>query len=828
MREISFKVSAKAARLIGRESIANSEGAIAELVKNAYDADAKVCLVFFDQKYTEAPPELTYSEFQWFSHRDSGIEKFYYSNGAGYHLRDQLSDEEQNSVNDITAQMTDIWIADDGDGMDAETIEEHWMVIGTNFKETNTLSQSGRVRTGSKGIGRFALDRLGSTCQLRSTVKHSSKKSISIIWNVDWSSFDKEDKVLEDIKAKITETGKTVSEVLKCQRFNEAMTIINSELLDSQDWTSGTLINVGCLRDDWLKSDIKHLDNYLGTLVPPLGQKEFALYFHDTRNEGIQGSVSSSVENDYDYKIDAAVQESGNVEFIVKRNELDHRRLPKTLFEFNDMSAFPFDEGSFENKEIKYTKSFNDLFPGGKDDFIAGLRGIGPFSVSLMYFKKARPGKRDTKIYPYRNFDPGPRKKWLEEFGGIKAYRDNFFVRPYGEIGGKSFDWLTLGQRVAENPAAPSRKGWMVTPQNLVGTIRISRQHNPGLQDQANREGIIENITFRHFKTLVLRIIKEFEDDRSHIFHNLKKLYDREHKKEQTKKQSHTIASKVLGENLKELPSEDAQTLALGFQALQEEIGELQDEQAMLRSLATLGTVLVSFSHEMAQLRTTMGARASRFEKILTQFLCPNEINTKDAFNPFKILEHWKQSDKKIEQWFAFAMSSVKSYRRRRKWINLCNYLRGVKKNWDGFLEPRQVELDIKFNGTNPQIMAFEIDLDSIFNNLILNSVEAMLLQGSHGSRTIFIDVSETENNETLIDYRDNGPGLHESIKNPNEIFEFSFTTKTDITGNPIGSGLGLWILDSVVNSYHGDTVAYPSGENYGFRIEIRLPIKPN
>ena len=54
MKEISFKVSAKTARLIGRESIANSEGAIAELIKNAYDADAKVCLVFFDQKYARS------------------------------------------------------------------------------------------------------------------------------------------------------------------------------------------------------------------------------------------------------------------------------------------------------------------------------------------------------------------------------------------------------------------------------------------------------------------------------------------------------------------------------------------------------------------------------------------------------------------------------------------------------------------------------------------------------------------------------------------------------------------------------------------------------
>ena len=49
---IPFKVSARTARLIGRENVASSKGAIIELVKNAYDADSKVCIVYFDNKYS--------------------------------------------------------------------------------------------------------------------------------------------------------------------------------------------------------------------------------------------------------------------------------------------------------------------------------------------------------------------------------------------------------------------------------------------------------------------------------------------------------------------------------------------------------------------------------------------------------------------------------------------------------------------------------------------------------------------------------------------------------------------------------------------------------
>ena len=46
--EIPFTVSARTARLIGQENFANAEGAVIELVKNAYDADAKNCIIVFD------------------------------------------------------------------------------------------------------------------------------------------------------------------------------------------------------------------------------------------------------------------------------------------------------------------------------------------------------------------------------------------------------------------------------------------------------------------------------------------------------------------------------------------------------------------------------------------------------------------------------------------------------------------------------------------------------------------------------------------------------------------------------------------------------------
>ena len=47
--KIPFNVDAYTARLIGRENVAKIDGAILELVKNAYDADANICVLYYEK-----------------------------------------------------------------------------------------------------------------------------------------------------------------------------------------------------------------------------------------------------------------------------------------------------------------------------------------------------------------------------------------------------------------------------------------------------------------------------------------------------------------------------------------------------------------------------------------------------------------------------------------------------------------------------------------------------------------------------------------------------------------------------------------------------------
>lgn len=47
MSKVNFNVNAYTARLIGRENVATLNGAILELVKNTYDADASICILYY-------------------------------------------------------------------------------------------------------------------------------------------------------------------------------------------------------------------------------------------------------------------------------------------------------------------------------------------------------------------------------------------------------------------------------------------------------------------------------------------------------------------------------------------------------------------------------------------------------------------------------------------------------------------------------------------------------------------------------------------------------------------------------------------------------------
>src|SRR5204862_3314311 len=91
-----------------------------------------------------------------------------------------------------------LYIIDNGVGMTEKIIREHWMMIGTDNKEDEYETESGRVKTGAKGIGRFALDRLGVLTEMYTLPKGQADGNI---WQVNWNDFKRKGIGISDVKA---------------------------------------------------------------------------------------------------------------------------------------------------------------------------------------------------------------------------------------------------------------------------------------------------------------------------------------------------------------------------------------------------------------------------------------------------------------------------------------------------------------------------------------------------------------------------------------------------------------------------------------------------
>ena len=200
MEKIKFNVSSKTARLIGRENISDSNGAIIELVKNAYDADAESVYINFDIIYENIPNEIIISENKkYFSDEEYDILlSSYNQDGDILKKKDNLSLEQESILKNLLFSKNKIIILDNGSGMNETIIKTVWMNIGTSDKEINTFSRKGRIKTGAKGIGRFALEKLSQKTIVYS--KHDKDKLV--YWDLDWTQFDNKD-LLNEINANV-------------------------------------------------------------------------------------------------------------------------------------------------------------------------------------------------------------------------------------------------------------------------------------------------------------------------------------------------------------------------------------------------------------------------------------------------------------------------------------------------------------------------------------------------------------------------------------------------------------------------------------------------
>jgi len=115
-----------------------------------------------------------------------------------------------------------------------------------------------------------------------------------------------------------------------------------------------------------------------------------------------------------------------------------------------------------------------------------------------------------------------------------------------------------------------------------------------------------------------------------------------------------------------------------------------------------------------------------------------------------------------------------------------------------------------------PDFQAEPGELLQVFLNLIVNAVHAMNARGRLTVRTGVVDSLLT------ITIEDTGPGI--APEDLARIFAPFFTTKK----NGVGTGLGLYIVDTIVRKYGGRIEPRTEiGKGTAFRIQFPLPLPP-
>ncbi len=834
MAKIPFTVSARTARLIGQENFTNAEGAIIELVKNGYDADASVCIVYFDIKYSSIPSQIDQEIFDALnSISDEFASKVYTEKDGVITLKDKIDDQDLNIVKSFFSSQNSIYIIDNGDGMDDEVIKKQWMTIGTDSKLNDYLTKSGRIKAGAKGIGRFSLDRLGDVGNMLTVPK---LKNIGFDWKVKWSDFEKDGAIIGEVTADLQsiENANYQSLILDKVPSSDIESIVTQK--GETNFSNGTLLKVSGLRDFWTVKQIDKLYSNLEILTPPEGQQKFQVYlFSNLHVDNELGLIDNSDYSDYDYKIECDFKgnEAKDVVIKVSREEFDKDNINKEVFSYEDMKEFPFDKKTFLKGKYKDNTTIYKLLPGiDKSVSKNVLDKIGPFEFTFYFLKNAKPNSEDAEKYHYKEFNGTKRGEWLNKFGGIRIFKDGFRVRPYGESNSTFNDWLRLGNRYGQDPAGIATKGrWRVRPNQIAGSILLSRVSNLEFQEKSSREGFQENETFEVFKNIIISIIKYFEDDRSTIGSNLDTLYKNLHQDEQAESEADEIideednSSSGEGEekSTEQLKQENT-SLKKGYRSQKRKLAQKDQELKLSRALASAGLMIASFSHEFNSIKNKLDTRTFNLIKYLGKLLPEEAIpkSTKDHHNPYYLINKMKGQDEKLKQWIDFSLSLIKKDKRKATTVSLREYFDNLKEVWGSLLLNREAELIIENNlddDEDIQLKIYELDLDTLFDNLLTNSVEAFQVEGFSGKRRMNIKI-ESDDETLKFKYSDSGPGLDEGYKQkPNVIFKPFETSKRDDEGNPVGTGLGMWLIKSTVDEYKG-RVSIKSPKN-GFALEV-------
>ncbi|MEG0256092.1 ATP-binding protein [Vagococcus sp.] len=710
MKKLQYTIEDKAiAELFGRQNFSTKEAAIFELVKNSYDSGSKKCLI---------------------------------------------------TIND-----SQITISDFGKGMNEDDIANNWMHVGRSnkgYKDNDT----DRVLAGSKGVGRFAIARLGGY----SEVFTKKKNDVSFLWSTDWE---------------------------------------NTELEEINDLPNqGTSISISMLRENWRNKDIKQLLDFLERAYCD-SVMNIVIEHEETSFKILPVLENLEIGKNYVSKINI---------FYNSKTLILTTKISSDEFE-NEVKDIASADIEYMESEKDVKKIFEKQLKNG-DITIEVLKNLGDFSAEL-YFSLDIVTKDIKKRFLYKYGTLNERVNT-----GIILYRNAFSI---SSLEGKK-DWLALSARARKSPAAATHNSgsWRVRANQLSGRVDIDKVENKFLKDLSNRQGLDENEYYETFIKIIDNGIATFERYRQSIIREINDFNKGIEDEEQNKKEYEQIKNFLKKpQSIKKMPPKEIETLATEVADIQKEMKtatqatketeeKFKYEARILNVLATQGLKASGIAHELHTDRTDLDKGYSMIVSTLKRLNMWEELNsTKNtkiaARNVPDILNRLNKTNQKLKQFLDVMLGRIEKNSFQEPITSIEKSFEKVCENW----KSDYASLDIIVTGNeigNETFMLAEDVFNVIFDNLILNS-----LQCNPIIEKLVIHINYTIQRDTILfDYRDNGIGL-------TGIYEEDPLLSLEVheSSREEGHGLGMWIINNSLHYIDGEVLKIFNDN--GYRINFML-----
>jgi signal transduction histidine kinase len=522
-RGVKFTVASALLSELGERLVGAPHIALGELVKNAYDADATQTIIRVD---------------------DDRIE-----------------------------------VIDNGHGMNLKEFREYWMRVGTTHKYEKRVSpEFKRPMTGSKGVGRLAVQFLASRIEMRTVPKKGQASELQA--RVNWDE--------AVIAGELVEAEASYREVSLQTRFPDGK-------------PHGTAVILSGLKQGWTVEEVKKLAQQIWWLQPPFrsnpnlktdAQRAFDVKFETADQKAVEkfDSQMHAAQNNWYARIVGQLQQAA------PGNKKKERQVSLSV-EFRGDEApiitdFPIPA---KTHQVPYCRV----------DSVE-------FEVRIYYLW----GKQRAEV------SVSEAREYFEQFGGVHVYDGGFHLPYYGP----NTDWLNIerdhSHRLNESQLLPKvlQEGvsrglnFLPTQERIFGVVNVDTSaerakaktgafgpNEDYLKISVTRDRLIENGAFDDLKFIV-RYALDF-----YAFQEARRKEEEKERQRPTETLDQTFErfEEVLSEYEHLIPKSAYKAITDQARAVRDfstkEAEILKAQAGLLAALATAGISAIAYEHEIGK-----------------------------------------------------------------------------------------------------------------------------------------------------------------------------------------------------------------------------------